>query len=204
MLNMSEQFGRFHIGRLLALTVFTIFVSGSFSLTRAQPAGQPTFASAEPGASNKEILFPGIGRNELEAIQFCRDSLVFILAVHQLGPYLPTPDFEDHAKETIKRLPVSGYYYRVLTRQGRHAPGGAKNYIVNGRMSGGFALVAYPAEYRSSGVMTFIVNFDGIVYQKDLGPETPDWAKDMTEYDPDATWKTVEGSQGSAELPHLH
>jgi hypothetical protein len=202
---MSEHIGRFHIGRPLALTVFTIFVSGSFGLAHAQQAGPTTLASAQPGASNTENLFRSIGRNELEAIQFCRDSLVFILAMHQLGPYLPTPDSEDNAKETIKRLPVSGYYYRILTRQGRHAPGGAKNYIVNRRMRGGFALVAYPVEYRSSGVMTFIVNLDGIVYQKDLGPKTPDWAKDMTEYDPDATWKkVVEGSQASAELPHLH
>ena len=197
--------GVFTLVVLLALTVFAIFVSGSFGLTRAQQTGQTTVGSAEPGAGNTEILFRSIGRNELEAIQFCRDSLVFILAVHQLGPYLPTPHPEGHAKETIKRLPVSGYYYRVLTRQGRHAPGGAKNYIFNGRMSGGFALVAYPAEYRSSGVMTFIVNLDGIVYQKDLGPKTHHWAKDMTEYDPDATWKkVVEGSQASAELPQLH
>jgi len=68
--------------------------------------------------------------------------------------------------------PYRGYYYRILTGQGENATGGAKSYIVNGKMTGGFAFVAYPAEYRSSGVMTFIVNQDGVVYQKDLGRKT--------------------------------
>jgi hypothetical protein len=90
--------------------------------------------------------------------------------------------------------------YRLLTSQGANAPGGAKSYIVAGKMTGGFALVAYPDSYRDSGVMTFIVNQGGQVYQKDLGPNTAQLAGAMTAYDPDATWQpaskaTVAASQ---------
>jgi hypothetical protein len=83
----------------------------------------------------------------------------------------------------------------MLTRQGKNGPGGAKSYIVNGKMRKGFAFVAYPAEYRSSGVMTFIVNQDGVVYQKDLGKKTEVLAKDMKEYNPDSTWEKAEEQQ---------
>lgn len=89
-------------------------------------------------------------------------------------------------------IPFHGYYYRLLTSQGTHAPSGAKNYVVNGRMTRGFAFVAYPAEYRSSGVMTFIVNQDGIVYEKDLGAQTADIAQRLSAYDPDQTWHPAE------------
>ena len=109
-----------------------------------------------------------------------------------VGPLLTLAGGEDHAKETTQPRPFHGYYYRILTSQGRHVPGGAKKYVVQGNMTGGFAFVAYPAEYRSSGVMTFIVNRDGIVYQKDLGPRTAVRAKTMTQYAPDATWKKVD------------
>ncbi|MBP7527591.1 MAG: DUF2950 domain-containing protein [Syntrophorhabdaceae bacterium] len=88
--------------------------------------------------------------------------------------------------------PYHGYFYRILTAQGKDAPGGAYDYIVNGRMIGGFGLVAYPARYRSTGVMTFIVNHDGIVYQKDLGKNTVKIAETMTIFNPDPTWKKVE------------
>ena len=79
-----------------------------------------------------------------------------------------------------------------MTAQGTNAEGGTKSYLVNGKMVSGFAFVAYPAVYRSTGVMTFIVNQDGIVYQKDLGPDTEKIANAMTEYDPDATWERVD------------
>jgi len=88
--------------------------------------------------------------------------------------------------------PFHGYYYRILTRQGPSAPGGELNYVVNGKMIGGFALVAYPAEYGNSGVMTFIVNHAGTVYQKDLGERTEAIAKQMTRFDPDQSWKKAE------------
>jgi hypothetical protein len=76
----------------------------------------------------------------------------------------------------------------MLTRQGSHAPGGAKEYMVDRKMTGGFAFVAYPAEYRNSGVMTFIVNQDGVLLQKDLGSATTQTASAMTEFDPDTSW----------------
>jgi Protein of unknown function (DUF2950) len=90
-----------------------------------------------------------------------------------------------------QRAPYHGYYYKVLTRQGPNAPGGALDYVVRGNMIGGFALVAYPAEYRNSGVMTFLVNHQGNVYEKDLGPDTARIAAGMTAFNPDNTWRRV-------------
>jgi len=87
--------------------------------------------------------------------------------------------------------PYHGYYYKILTRQGATAPGGAKNYVAKGRMFGGFALVAYPAEYGNSGVKTFMVNHDGEVFEKDLGPRTEQIAVRMSEFGPDRTWTKV-------------
>jgi hypothetical protein len=90
------------------------------------------------------------------------------------------------------RSPYHGYYYKILTKQGPAATGGAVDYVVRGKMIGGHALVAYPAEYRNSGVMTFIVNHDGTVFQKDLGADTSKLAEAMTSFNPDKTWKKVE------------
>ena len=80
----------------------------------------------------------------------------------------------------------------MLLTQGPNAPGGAKNYLVNGKLTGGFAILAYPAEYRNSGVMTFVVNQDGKIYQKDLGPGTEKIASGITTYSPDKTWGLVD------------
>ena len=91
-----------------------------------------------------------------------------------------------------KPLPFHGYYYKILKAQGKNAPGGAYDYVVKGKMIGGFALVAYPAEYGSSGIMTFIVNHDGVVYQQNLGSETAKVASAMKAYDPEETWKKTE------------
>ena len=102
--------------------------------------------------------------------------------------YTPT---HDGAPST----PYRGYFYRVLERQGANAPGGAKNYVVGDKMTGGFAFLAYPAEYRSSGVMTFVVAKDGMVYRKDLGPNTATIAKAMKSFNPDSTWKKDEDQQ---------
>jgi hypothetical protein len=88
--------------------------------------------------------------------------------------------------------PFHGYYYRILTGRGTTAPGGTKSYIVNGAMTGGFAIIAYPADYRSSGVMTFIVNQSGVIYQKDLGSKTAEIASAMKAYVPDKSWKRAE------------
>jgi hypothetical protein len=109
-----------------------------------------------------------------------------------VGPLLTLASLEDYAKETDRPKPFHGYYYRILKGQGTHAPGGVKKYLFNGKMTGGFAFVAYPAEYRDSGVMTFIVSQGGIVYQKDLGPNTVSRARTLSLYDPDARWKMVQ------------
>ncbi len=88
--------------------------------------------------------------------------------------------------------PFHGYYFKILTGQGAAVSGGAKSYIVKGGMSGGFALVAWPAQYDATGVMTFIVNQDGIVRERDLGPKTDAIARKMTVYNPDASWREVQ------------
>jgi hypothetical protein len=95
------------------------------------------------------------------------------------------------------RSPYHGYYYKILTKQGAAAVGGPADYVVNGKMIGGFALVAYPAEYRNSGVMTFLVNHNGIVFQKDLGPKTAELAEAMTSFNPDPSWKKVEVTESA-------
>jgi hypothetical protein len=87
--------------------------------------------------------------------------------------------------------PFNGYYFRILTKQGDTAKGGAKDYIVNGKLTGGFAILAYPAEYQHSGIMTFLVGADGTVFEKDLGPKTVDTAAAMTAYNPGDGWKPV-------------
>jgi hypothetical protein len=89
-------------------------------------------------------------------------------------------------------VPYHGYYYRILTAQGDNASGGSYDYIVNSKMIGGFAILAFPAEYANSGVMTFIVNHDGVVYQKDLGENTGELAEAITLFDPDDTWMPVQ------------
>jgi len=89
-------------------------------------------------------------------------------------------------------VPYHGYVYRLITTQGPNAPGGAKNYMVNGKLTGGFAILAYPVEYKNSGVMTFIVNQDGKIYQKNLGPKTQSLAEQIKTYNPDKTWGLVD------------
>jgi hypothetical protein len=98
---------------------------------------------------------------------------------------------QGYSVEGRRQIPYQGYYYKILTRQGSNAPGGEVDYMANGNMVGGFALVAYPAQYRSSGLMTFLVNHQGIIYEKDLGWRTPDIALGMTSFDPDRTWRRV-------------
>ena len=111
----------------------------------------------------------------------------------------PLGDLGDFAKAIgytnagDKPQPFNGYYFRILTRQGDKAPGGAKDYIANGKMTGGFAVLAYPVEYRNSGIMTFEIGKDGVVYQKDLGEKTADLASATTEYNPGDGWSLVMG-----------
>jgi DUF2950 family protein len=182
----------------------------------------------DTAAGKDEIVFRRIGRNELSAMEACRELVAaqkdyfsrppanlpnqfaqklvsdegqhnglywhgasdeFDSPINPLIAYarqnLPTDQVGEH-------VPFNGYMFRILPSQGPHAPGGAKNYVVDGKMSAGFAFVAYPVDYRSSGVMTFIVDKSGTIYEKDLGPDTTKLAQAMTVYDPDSTWHKVE------------
>jgi hypothetical protein len=109
-----------------------------------------------------------------------------------IDPLIAYADGNDAKGPAADVTPFNGYFFRILTRQGAHAQGGTKNYIVNGKMTAGFSFVAYPAEYRSSGVMTFIVDESGTIYEKDLGPDTTKTAEAMAAYDPDSTWHKAE------------
>ncbi len=106
------------------------------------------------------------------------------------GPFLARAAEEGHIVGT--GAPYHGYYYHLLMAQGPSAPGGAKSYLADGALTGGFAAVAWPAQYRASGVMTFIVGQDGVVYQKDLGDDTEKLAQSLAAYDPDSSWTPAE------------
>jgi hypothetical protein len=113
-----------------------------------------------------------------------------------LGPLLAQAtsegyDIAGEAERQGQRQPYHGYYYRLLTAQGASAPGGAMSYLVDGRMTGGFAVLAEPATYGSSGVMTFLVGPNGVLYERDLGPETERVAGAIDAYDPDLSWTLV-------------
>ncbi len=110
-----------------------------------------------------------------------------------IGPLVAKATAEGYKKDNGDNpIPFHGYYYKILTGQGRNAPGGARKYLVDGKMTNGFAFLAYPAEYRASGVMTFMINQDGVIVQKDLGSDTATLATKMTQYDPDKTWQEVD------------
>jgi hypothetical protein len=110
-----------------------------------------------------------------------------------LGPLFAEAKVEGYKIKgaTGKPSPYHGYYYRILTRQGGNGPGGKYDYIINGNMIAGFALVAFPAQYGSSGIMTFVANHQGKIFQKDLGPKTDEIARNMKEYNPDSKWEPV-------------
>jgi hypothetical protein len=110
-----------------------------------------------------------------------------------LGPLIISASAEGYRHGTTagKLTPYHGYIYRILKEQGKHAPGGARSYVQHGKMTGGFAVVAYPASYRSSGVMTFMAGQDGVVYQKDLGRDTSRIAASTKAYDPNSSWQPV-------------
>ena len=175
-------------------------------------------------AGKDEILFRRIGKNELAAVDACRELVdaekqYFARPPNQFAQKLVSDEGQHnglywygandesdspinpliaYARQNLptdqvgQHVPFNGYMFRILTSQGRHAPGGAKKYVVDGKMSAGFAFVAYPVEYRSSGVMTFIVDQSGTIYEKDLGPDTTKLAQAMTVYDPNSTWHKTE------------
>lgn len=109
-----------------------------------------------------------------------------------LGPMAAFATLEGYSVKPAAHTPFHGYFFRMLKGQGSQAPGGTKDYLVNGRASGGFAFLAYPGEYGNSGVMTFLINQDGVLLQKDLGKTTSDVAAVMTLFDPDAGWTPVQ------------
>jgi hypothetical protein len=109
-----------------------------------------------------------------------------------LGPLIAYATAEGYKVPQGQHQPFHGYYFAMLHKQGADAKGGAKSYIVNEKMTGGFGVVAYPAQYRDSGIMTFIINQNGLAYQKDLGTTTGELAAAMTEFNPDKTWTVVE------------
>ena len=111
-----------------------------------------------------------------------------------LGPLVAVASGEGYGKQikSEQRTPYHGYYYRLLTSQGKDAPGGAYDYMVGDKLLGGFGVVAYPAAYGTSGVVTFIVNHEGVVYEKDLGPQTASIGGSMMRFNPDATWRKAQ------------
>jgi hypothetical protein len=122
-----------------------------------------------------------------------RDGLYWAATDGDTSPFGPliaaaTSEGYRHGEAGAEPAPYHGYFFRILTAQGPHAPGGAKDYVKDGQMTGGFALVAWPADHGSSGIMTFVVNQQDVVFQKDLGERTDELVKAMTAYDPDASW----------------
>src|ERR1700676_4063961 len=110
-----------------------------------------------------------------------------------IGPLVAKATAAGYKKENADNpIPFHGYYYKILTGQGRNAPSGEKKYLIDGKMTNGFAFLAYPAEYRASGVMTFMINQDGVVVQKDLGPDTAKLADTISDYNPDKPWQEVD------------
>jgi hypothetical protein len=122
-----------------------------------------------------------------------------------LGPLMAAATEEGYSYQAPNASPpphpYHGYIYHILRSQGPNAPGGAMDYVVDGNMIGGFALIAYPAQYGNSGIMTFMVNYGGTVYQKDLGDDTETIAKSITSYDPDSSWTPVQPSDRQSDQP---
>lgn len=180
-------------------------------------------------AGKEEILYRRIGKNELAAIQVCRElvdaekeyygqshdgdsspqyaqkffsdpgkhnGLYWEASAGEsaspIGPLVASAASAGSGEPEQKLQPFQGYYFQILKGEGMNGHGGSRSYIVDGKMTRGFAFVAYPAEYRSSGVMTFVVNQDGIVYEKDLGPRTAEVAKTLARYDRDASWRKAD------------
>jgi hypothetical protein len=174
----------------------------------------------DPATGRLEILARRVGRNELNAMELCRgyveaqfeyasadrdrDGVLKYAQRIASSPGKQDGLYSDDASQNLvtkafavaagagKPEPYHGYYFRVLKSQGPAADGGALDYVVNGKMMGGFALVAWPAEYGVSGIQTLIINHEGVIYGKDLGTNTAALARQMTRYDPDKSWRRIE------------
>jgi len=154
-------------------------------------------AQKDYAAEGHDGLPAGIYAQRLMSSSGKQDGLYWETAegepISPAGPFLAEAGGQGYEGEGLggKSHPYHGYLYRILKAQGAAAKGGAKNYLSDGNLSGGVGLVAYPAEYKVSGVMTFVINQDGVAYEKDLGEKTAEIAKAMTEYNPDSTWHKV-------------
>jgi hypothetical protein len=146
----------------------------------------------------KQATGTGVYATRLVSTPGHRDGLYWLVVEGEtespLGPLIDAAQDAGYPGELVggKPIPYEGYYFRILKEQGPNGDGGAKSYIQSGRMVGGFALIAWPAQFNSSGIMTFIVGPDGDVYQKDLGRETARIASQVTAFDPDLTWSRVD------------
>lgn len=155
-------------------------------------------AQNEYAAADRDGRGPGAYASRFLSTSGARDGLYWPAADGEpespLGPLVAEAAAEGYARQSAaseERQPYHGYYYRMLTAQGSAAPGGSTSYWVDGRLTGGFAVLAEPASYGNSGVMTFLVGPSGIVYERDLGPETGDLAGSIQEFSPDASWAVV-------------
>jgi hypothetical protein len=170
-----------HIGKdeLHAIGVCRAYVKAQQDYASQDAGPNGTYALKFKSAPGKrDGLYWAAGVNESPS------PFGSVLAEAQADGYVSDPD--------TAPPPFHGYYFRILTRQGPAAPGGKKNYMSEGMLAGGFALVAYPARWDVSGIMTFIVNQDGNVYERNLGEKTSRIARRMKEYNPDADWSPVE------------
>jgi hypothetical protein len=173
----AEEILNRHIGRneLAAIQVCLAIVDA-----QREYATQDADGDGVPGFASKFVSSPGK-----------RDGLYWETREDEplspIGPLLAAAANE--GADSTGLTPFHGYLYRMLTKQGKNAPGGAYDYRANGKLLGGFAVLAYPARYGLSGVVSFMVNQDGVVYQKDLGQNTATLAAKMTEFDPDPSWR---------------
>lgn len=159
----------------------------AIAVSRAYVEAQRDYAAQEPLGQYAQRVASSEGK---------RDGLYWRVPAggeeSPLGPLVVAAEAEGYgAASAAGRAPFHGYFYRILKRQGPSAPGGAKDYLVNGRLTGGFGLVAFPAIYGNSGVMTFIVNQGGVVFEKNFGPDTAAIAGRIAAYDPDASWRVA-------------
>jgi hypothetical protein len=170
----NRRIGRNELGAIAAARAY---VDAQEEYARRDPmrSGVPTFAQQVRSTEGKRdgLYWDGTGSN-----------------VSPLGPLFAEASAEGYAvdKPSETPQPFHGYFFRILTSQGANAPGGAQSYVKDGKMTGGYALLAWPAEYGQSGIMTFVVNRQGVVFEKDLGAQTAETVKAMTSYDPDKTW----------------
>ncbi len=164
---------------------------GAIAVARAYVEAQREYAAEDRGAGK------GVFAQKVHSTDGQHDGLYWDAdggkGRSPLGPLVADADAEGYALANPGSAPrpFHGYLFRILTGQGANAPGGARSYLTDGKLTGGFALVAWPAEYGVSGIQTFVVNQQGIVFQKDLGAQTADAARAITAYDPDASWTPV-------------